>query len=244
MLGAVDLDELAEAGPPGPWRLAPPRALRARQPEARRRHPRAQRFDREGETVLLSELLVGEGRAEVGVPLAHEAQRLVAGRRQQPAIAGSPPTAGRQRLGTVSPKRAVEAPDLALTQPKQPRRPTPRQPTLGDPGHDLQSVQFLHRQPHRVRHRPIVGEKRTSLLWRNRTFALWAYSATSDKSRYVNFWGSTTFGQSAVATRAPPSSPCGGDAQPSVQRPTERATGARRCRVRGRGGRRAHARPL
>src|SRR5438445_13411225 len=44
-----------------------------------------------------------------------------------------------------------------------------------------------------------VPEKRTSLLWRNRTFAFWAYRPTSDKERYVNFWGDWV----AIDTRPP-----------------------------------------
>src|SRR2546425_9663931 len=43
MLGAVDLDEFAEAGPPGARRLATSCALRPRDPEARGHHPAAQR---------------------------------------------------------------------------------------------------------------------------------------------------------------------------------------------------------
>src|SRR5437667_12768422 len=39
MLGAVDLDEFAEAGPPRPRRLAAPRPLRAGYPERARRPP-------------------------------------------------------------------------------------------------------------------------------------------------------------------------------------------------------------
>src|SRR6266404_4724660 len=45
-------------------------------------------------------------------------------------------------------------------------------------------------QRERSAHAGTVPEKRTSLLWRNRTFAFWAYRPTSDKERYVNFWGS------------------------------------------------------
>src|SRR5438874_375683 len=53
VLRAVDLDELAETGPPGPRRLAAPQAL----PPGHGK----------GEAVLLGELLMREGRTEVGV---------------------------------------------------------------------------------------------------------------------------------------------------------------------------------
>src|SRR6185369_17295863 len=117
-LGAVDLDELAEARPPGPWRLATPRAVGARHPKAGRCHPPAPRFDGEGEAVLLGEFLMREGRTEIAVPLAHEGQRVLASGRGQPVITGSATTAGRQRLGAVSLERSVQAPNLALAQPE------------------------------------------------------------------------------------------------------------------------------
>jgi len=189
VLRAVDLDELAETGPPGPRRLAAPQALRPGHPEAHRRHPPAKRFNGEGEAVLLGELLMREGRAEVGVSLAHKGQRLLAGRRGQLAIARSPAMAGRQGLGAVAPERAVQAPDLALAQPEQRGCPAPREPPLRQLGHNLQPIQFPHRQRHRLRHGAIVGARRTFLLWRNRTFAFGAHRATSDKERYVNFLG-------------------------------------------------------
>ena len=193
VLRAVDLDELAETGPPGPRRLAAPQALRPGHPEAHRRHPPAKRFNGEGEAVLLGELLMREGRAEVDASLAHERQRLLAGRGGQLAIAGPPAMAGCQGLGAVAPERAVQAPDLALAQPEQRCRPTPRQAPLRQLGHNLQPIQFPHRQRHRLRHGAIVSAGRTFLLWRNRTFAFGAHRSTSDKVRYVNFWGSDSF---------------------------------------------------
>src|SRR5439155_1589829 len=78
----------------------------------------------------------------------------------------------------------------ALADLEQPRRAPARQTPLGDPRQDLQPIQFLHAQREESGHPGTVPEKRTSLLWRNRTFALGAYRATSDKERYVNFLGS------------------------------------------------------
>src|SRR5213595_1655731 len=101
--------------------------------------------------------------------------------------------AGRQGLGAVAPEHAVEASDLALAQPEQRGRPAPGQPPLRQLGHNLQPIQFPHRQRHRLRHGAIVSAGRTFLLWRNRTFAFGAHRSTSDKIRYVNFWGSDSF---------------------------------------------------
>src|SRR5207253_6969916 len=123
-----------------------------------------------------------EGRAEVDVSLAHERQRLLAGRRGQLAIAGPSAMAGCQGLGAVAPERAVQAPDLALAQSEQRGCPAPREPPLRQLGHDLQPIQFPHRQRHRLRHGAIVSAGRTFLLWRNRTFALWAYSLAIQSS--------------------------------------------------------------
>src|SRR5438034_1204780 len=76
---------------------------------------------------------------------------------------------------------------LAAIELDQPRRAPARQPPLGDPRQDLQAIQFLHAQPEGSSHPGTVPEKRTSLLWRNRTFALWAYRPGSDRQGYVNF---------------------------------------------------------
>ncbi len=58
--------------------------------------------------------------------------------------------------------------------------PTLDQPPLGQPGKELQPVQFPHGQPEHVPDGATTGGSR-------RTFALGAYRPTSDKIRYVNF---------------------------------------------------------
>jgi hypothetical protein len=184
--GAVDLDKLPEAGPPGSRRLATSGALRAGDPEAGRRHPAAQRFHGDHETVLLRELLLREGRPEIRVSLADHGQRLVAGRGRDAPIARSAATAGREPLGAVAPEGPVEPPDLARAQPEQRGGSPAGQPALRELGHDLQSIQFPHRQRHRLRHGAIEAAGRTFLLWRNRTFALGAYMAGPIKDDSVN----------------------------------------------------------
>ncbi len=82
-------------------------------------------------------------------------------------------------------ERPLAASHLALADPQEDRRPPARQAPLGDAGQDIQAIQFLHAQRERSVHPGTVPEKRTSLLWRNRTFALWVYRRTSDFRRYV-----------------------------------------------------------
>jgi hypothetical protein len=56
VLGAVDLDELAETRAARPRRVAPADALQPRQPEPRADQPAAQRLDGQDEAMVLSEL--------------------------------------------------------------------------------------------------------------------------------------------------------------------------------------------
>jgi hypothetical protein len=102
MLGAVDLDELAETRTARPRRLAAPQALRTRDPEARRRHPPAHGLHGAGELVLLGELLMRKGWPEVAVPFPDERHGLIPYRLRQPTIARptAPPRRQRRRAGT------------------------------------------------------------------------------------------------------------------------------------------------
>src|SRR5438876_834564 len=176
VLAAIELDELAEAGPALPRRIAPAGALGPRDPQAGGTHPAAQRLDGQDEGVLLGELLVGERGPEVGVALADEGQGALLGRGREPAGARTTAPTRHEPRGAVLDERAIEASHLALADLEQPRRTPARQPPLGDPRQDLQAIQFLHAQREGSSHPGTVPEKRTSLLWRNRTFALWAYS--------------------------------------------------------------------
>src|SRR5436309_14776085 len=83
---------------------------------------------------------------------------------------------------------------------------SPRQPPLGNSGHEVQPVQFRHRQRHRLRHRATVAARRTFLLGRNRTFAFGAYTLASEIGRYVNFPRLSLYGpQNQKATSIPTS---------------------------------------
>src|SRR5438874_1603381 len=168
-------------------RIAPPSALRPRHPQPRGGHPAPQRFDREREAMLLGQLLVGEGGPEIRIALADERQGVRLRRGREPARARPAALARDEPVGTVAPERPIEPPRLALAEPQQRRGVATREPPLRDADHQLQPIQFLHAQGEVSAHPGTVPEKRTSLLWRNRTFALWAYRPGSDRQGYVNF---------------------------------------------------------
>src|SRR5882724_888530 len=88
--------------------------------------------------------------------------------------ARTPAPARHEPCGAVLDGRAIEASHLALADLEQLRRAPARQAPLGDPRQDLQAIQLLHAQREGSSHPGTVPEKRTSLVWSNRTLALWA----------------------------------------------------------------------
>src|SRR5207249_2583084 len=167
--------------------------------------PAPERLDGQREAVRLSELLEREGGTKIGVAFADERERPVARGVRQPAITRAPAPARRQAGRPGTPERAVEAPDLPLAEPEQRRRPAPGEAPLRQLGHDLQSIQFPHRQRHRLRHGATVGPGRTFLLWGNRTFAFGAYNSASDKYRLRQLgplWGLCPMPDSAGSHQA------------------------------------------
>ena len=64
-------------------------------------HPTAQGLARDRATVMLSQLLRRQGRAKVGVSLAHDRQRQGANLSREPMITGSAATFGKQARGPV-----------------------------------------------------------------------------------------------------------------------------------------------
>src|SRR5439155_1453438 len=167
------------------WERPGPRWARHQQPGGG--HPAAQRFDREREAMLLGQLLVGEGGPEIRIALADERQGVRLRRGREPARARPAALARDEPVGTVAPERPIEPPRLALAEPQQRRGVATREPPFRDADHQLQPIQFLHAQGEVSAHPGTVPEKRTSLLWRNRTFALWAYMGGADRQGYVNF---------------------------------------------------------
>jgi len=101
VLRAVDLHQFAQA-------IAPPaRLMRQRQtmptvlPQPIGDHPTAQSLARDRATVMLCQLLSRQGRAEVGVSVAHDRQRQGANLSGQPMVAGSASALGKQARGAV-----------------------------------------------------------------------------------------------------------------------------------------------
>jgi hypothetical protein len=80
VVAAVDLDELAVAVAPVPRLVGLLETLAPGRPEAGCRKLLAEGFAPDADVVQLEELLVGERGAEVGVPLADDADGTVAAR--------------------------------------------------------------------------------------------------------------------------------------------------------------------
>src|SRR5439155_23863348 len=120
--------------------------------------------------------------------------------------ARAPAPLRREPRRTGARERPVQSPHLPFAEAQQRGRPAPRQPPLGNSGHEVQPVQFRHRQRHRLRHRATVAARRTFLLGRNRTFAFGAYTLASEIGRYVNFPRLSLYGpQNQKATSIPTS---------------------------------------
>ena len=70
-------------------------------PQPIRDHPTAQGLARDLATMVRRQLLRRQGRAEVGIPLAHKRQRQGANLSRDPMITGSAATFGKQARGPV-----------------------------------------------------------------------------------------------------------------------------------------------
>ncbi len=101
VLRAVDLHQFAQTITP------PARLVRRGQtmptvlPQPIRDHPPAQGLARDRTAVMLCQLLRRQGRAEVGVSLAHDRQRQGANLSGEPMVAGFAPVLGEQARGAV-----------------------------------------------------------------------------------------------------------------------------------------------
>src|SRR5215472_8561510 len=101
MLRAIDLHQLAQA-------IAPPARLMRRGetmatvlPQPIRDHPAAQGLARDRTTVKLCQLFCRQGRAEVGVSVAHDRQGQCANLGSEPMVAGFTSALGEQARDTV-----------------------------------------------------------------------------------------------------------------------------------------------
>ena len=114
VLAAVDLHQFAELLAAQP-RLVKAPALLARQPQAGLRHPGAQRLARHRQPVPLRQHLRGQGRAEVGVTLPDQGERVVAHAGCDPVVGRPAACLVRQRGTTAS----LEPPQQAMRVPRR-----------------------------------------------------------------------------------------------------------------------------
>jgi hypothetical protein len=119
VLRAVDLHQFAQAI------ASPPRLTRRGQtmptvlPQPVSDHPTAQGLAGHRTTVMLCQLLRRQGRAEVGIPLAHDRQRQSANISGEPMIAGFASVLGKQARGTVLLEATQQTKHLTPLQPDQ-----------------------------------------------------------------------------------------------------------------------------
>jgi hypothetical protein len=189
MLAAVDLHQFADALAPRP-RLVDAFALLAIAPQPVSDHPLAQGLAGDRKAVLGGELFGGQGRAEIGIVLAHDPQHRRADRLSRLTVARPAALLRNQTRDTVTAKRLQQPPYLALAAPQQLRGSTHRQTNSIDVAQHLETPQLAiaHAQ-HRHRCRPPQPAKKpgrlTSSNWTALTFAGCAYSHWRRYSRHV-----------------------------------------------------------
>jgi hypothetical protein len=98
-------------------------------PEAVSNHPLAKRFARDRAAMQLSELLAGQRRPEVAIPLTHERQRQCANLARQSVVARPSASLGYQAGRAVLAQPAQQPQHLAPAQPDQPAGIRDAEPT-------------------------------------------------------------------------------------------------------------------
>ena len=187
VLAAVDLDQFADALAPRARLMNPLLPLLAIKPQPVGDHPLPQGLAGDRKTALGGELLGSQGRAEIGIVVAHDPQCRCTHRRCRPAVARPAALLRNQTRDTVTAKRLQQPPYLALAAPQQLRCRAHRQTTSIDVPEHLETPQLAiaHAQ-HRHRCRPPQPAKKpgrlTFLNWTALTFARCAYIA----SRQIN----------------------------------------------------------
>jgi hypothetical protein len=119
VLRAVDLNQFAQAITPPARLMRGGQAVPPIGPQPIRDHPTAQGLARDLATMVRRQLLRRQGRAEVGIPLAHKRQRQGANLGRQSMIAGFAPVLGDQACGTVMLEAAQQTKHLTTPQPDQ-----------------------------------------------------------------------------------------------------------------------------
>src|SRR5271169_5133435 len=92
---------------------------------------------------MLCQLLRRQGRAEVGIPLAHDRQRQGANLSGEPMVAGFAPVLGKQARRTVLLEAAQQTKHLAPLQPNQHTGVTDTQTTRLNPQQHVKPAEFL-----------------------------------------------------------------------------------------------------
>ena len=194
MLAAVNLHQLADALAPRPRLMNPPLPLLAIKPQPVGDHPLPQGLAGEGKAVLGGEFLGGQGRAEIGIVVAHDPQHRGAYRGCRPAVARPTALLRDQPRDAVTPKRLQQPPHLALAAPQELRGSTHRQTSTIDVAQHLEPPQLAiahaqHRHQSRLPQPATKPGRLTFLNWTALTFARWAYRRKSHsvyyaKSRY------------------------------------------------------------
>jgi hypothetical protein len=178
VLGAVDLHQFTEAVAPVPRLMAMLGPLLAASPEARLHPPEPERFPRQLQLMLLGQLLGDQGRAEVHIVLAHEAEDPGLHRIAIRVIAPTTAALGHQCGRAVALERVDQPTDVPRRKPQLLGRIDLRQAPVAHALDDGESVQFCRTHGEQIRwsHGGHLEAKSSSLrgcrMLGNRTFLL------------------------------------------------------------------------
>src|SRR6267378_1354221 len=195
VLGAVDLNQFAEALAPVARLMRHPDSLSPRDPDASADQPDPQRFLGDPEIVQLEELLAGQRGTEVGVALAHDLDGLRSQLVWQAPIARLAAFARDEARRPSLLEDRAQSTHLALGEADELCRLRLREPSLEDLPDDGETVQLPaahldqllgHQSAFQATPR---RRKRTFLLGPKRTFSFGCYNRRSDKKDYVNSTG-------------------------------------------------------
>ena len=143
MLGAVDLDQLADALAPITRLVNPAAALHAIRPETGVEHPQPQRLAPDGDAVDLAQLLGGQRRPEIRVARLDQLQGLGLDVGRHLPIAGSAALLGNEGGGAVLLIGLRQSEHLTALQAHQLAGRRDRQPTGRQIAQDLDSAKLL-----------------------------------------------------------------------------------------------------
>ena len=189
MLGAVDLDQLADAVASIPGLVDLAAALPSILPQALGDHPAAQRLAGNGQVVQVAELLGRQRRAEIGVPRLDDVHGGLAQVRRRPPVARPATLLRDQAVSAADAVGLEQAPDVALADAQDSGGGRHRQSLVIDVPQNLELRQLhIAHDPHRHRRRlPLPSLKRgrlTALICAGLTFAFCCYIRFAPKEDY------------------------------------------------------------